>query len=230
MRRSAIALWVAGAMAVAVPTLHAEAPRQSATTAVSCALPMVRISAAQPRDAADACVGASAAIDFLASHGTATSEPIEIAVVERLPAVAGTTAAGCFIASERRVYLLTYEGFRTNRTWFGMPIDRHLYRSLAAHEVAHALASCGRPGGRRTIQATEYVAYVTMFATMHDGRRARALANLPGQGFSDASRITPVFYMFDPARFGAEAYRHYLRPTNGAGFLRAVLAGEALAE
>jgi hypothetical protein len=34
----------------------------------------------------------------------------------------------------------------------------------------------------------------------------------------------------DPMRFGVASYRHYLRPENGAAFLRSVLAGEVLAE
>ncbi len=192
----------------------------------------VGVGAAPAADAADACNGARAAIDFLVRHGAVTSEPIEIAIVDTLPNVVGATAAGCYVASERRVYLLSYAAFRAkHKDWFGLPIDRHLYRSLAAHEVAHALMSCSRVGPPPpSIHATEYVAYVTMFATMDDARRRRALANLPGSGFADASKITPVFYLFDPMRFGAEAYRHYLRHADGAGFLRAVLSGTALVD
>lgn len=206
----------------------------AAPPAPACVAAPVRIDAraAPAADAADACTGARAAIDFLARHGATTNEPIGIAIVDTLPDIVGATAAGCFVPSERRVYLLSYAAFRAkHKDWFGLPIDRHLYRSLAAHEVAHALMSCSRAGPPPpTIQATEYVAYVTMFATMDDARRRRALANLPGSGFADASRITPIVYLFDPMRFGAEAYRHYLRHADGAAFLRAVLAGAALAD
>lgn len=39
-----------------------------------------------------------------------------------------------------------------------------------------------------------------------------------------------TLYMLDPVRFGAQAYRHYLKPGNGREFLHAILAGKALVE
>jgi hypothetical protein len=104
-----------------------------------------------------------------------------------------------------------------------------MYRSLAAHEVAHALAACNFAVREPTIQAKEYVAYVAMFATMDPVVRARVLRAIPGQGFQSESRINEIAYLFDPMRFGAECYRHYLGAGNGVKFLRAVLTGKALA-
>jgi hypothetical protein len=49
-------------------------------------------------------------------------------------------------------------------------------------------------------------------------------------GFADESKIATIVFLFDPLRFGVEAYRHYLRPENGPTFLRAILSGTVLAD
>ena len=153
-----------------------------------------------------------------------------IEVTPRLPDEAGPTAAGCFIEQRRRIYMLPYARFREQKTWFGVPIDRRMYRSLAAHEATHALAACLFTVPNPTIQAKEYIAYVAMFSTMDEALRARALRATPGTGFESEARITPLLYMFDPMRFGAEAYRHYLKPEAGPAFVKAILAGRALVD
>ena len=181
-------------------------------------------------DAADACRGAAAAIQFFKSLDLRTDEAISIDIVPELPQRAGASAAGCFLASDRRVLVLSYRKFKAMQTWFAIPIDRRLYRSVATHEVAHALASCNFRIPAPSIQATEYVAYVATFATMSEPQRRIALTAYPGAGFADEAKMSAVIYMLDPMRFGVEAYRHYLQPENGKSFLYAVLAGAVLAE
>jgi len=60
--------------------------------------------------------------------------------------------------------------------------------------------------------------------------RGRALEAFPGNGFDSEQQITTTLYLLAPQWFGAEAYRHYLKPGNGQAFLRKILAGEALGE
>jgi hypothetical protein len=189
-----------------------------------------KVLAELPADKADACAGAADAINFFEKLGLKVSEAPSITVSAQIPAEAGPTAAGCFIEDRRRIYIVPYEKFRKLKTWFGVRIDRRMYRSLAAHEAAHALAACNFSIPRPTIQAKEYVAYVAMFATMDPALRATALKARPGTGFTGDERITPLLYMFDPMRFGAESYRHFLRPEVGPSFLRSVLEGRALLE
>lgn len=151
-------------------------------------------------------------------------------VVPALPEGAGHSAAGCFVKSNQRVLVLTYDKFKARRTWFRIPVDRHLYQSVTTHEVAHAIASCNFRISAPSIRATEYIAFVTMFATMSESHRRRIVAMSPGGGFEDESKIAAIVFLFDPLRFGVEAYRHYLRPENGPAFLRAILAGTVLAD
>lgn len=195
----------------------------------TCGVAEVEIVAADADDFRDACAGVHAALAFFAAHDVAPRAPFVLHVTADLPEESGHTAAGSFVEERNRVYMLPYAVYRRQRTWFNVEIDRDLYRGLAVHEAAHAVAASNFAIAHPTIQAKEYVAYVAMFAAMPPPLRERALAAMPGKGFASEDRITELAYLFDPMRFGAESYRHYLKPANGAAFLRRVLAGRALA-
>ncbi len=181
-------------------------------------------------DLADICAGVQSALGFLAVHGLRPTEPVAIEVTARMPEEAGPTAAGCYIEQKRRVYLVPYAVFRRNKTWFGVTITREIYRTLAAHEAAHAVAACHFRVPRPTIQAKEYIAYVAMFSSMSAELRAQALRATPTEGFDSLDRFTPLLYMFDPMRFGAEAYRHFSGAAAPTALLQDILAGRALTD
>jgi hypothetical protein len=155
---------------------------------------------------------------------------LRLEIVPRLPEAAGPSAAGCYLEAQKRILLVPYADFRQTRTWFKQPIDRTLYRSLAAHETAHAVAACAFGRANPTIQAKEYVAYVTMLATMPPALRERVLKAYPDASFADDDRITAVYYMFEPMAFGVAAWRHYMQAGKGPDFLKAVLSGRALTD
>jgi hypothetical protein len=186
--------------------------------------------AADATDFSDACSGARNAVSFFADLGLPPTEPLVLEIVSEMPEDAGPTAVGCYLKRRGRVLMLPYREFRQRTTWFNLPISRDVYRSVAAHETAHALAACNFSVPTPTLQAHEYVAYVVMFATMTPALRERILKALPGDGFETEAQINAIVYMFDPMQFGVEAYRHYLRPENGRTFLFAVLAGKALTD
>lgn len=195
-----------------------------------CPASVVRVIAADAKDFRDVCNGAQAAMAFLAAHGLRPTEPLVLEVTPVKPEEAGPTAVAGYLESRKRVFMLPYAEFRKQKTWFSVPIDRDMYRSIAAHEAAHAVAACCFAIPRPTMQAKEYVAYVAMFATMNTLLRARVLRALPGKGFASENQITAIFYMLDPMRFGAESYRHYMKSENGATFLQSVLTGQALTD
>jgi hypothetical protein len=223
-------LAVAAACLAAVLLLIAGRQPSGAGEPYDCRAARVVVVSASRADAIDACAGARAAIGFFRSLGLESRRPISIEVLARMPESLGASGAGAFIESERRVMVLSYERFKANGTWFRIPIDRRLYRSVATHEVAHAIASEHFRVAVPTIEAKEYIAYVATFSTMDESQRSQVLAAFPGEGFDDACRMSTTIYLFDPMRFGVEAYRHYLKPGNGNPFLRAVLAGTVLAE
>ena len=190
----------------------------------------VKVVASLAQDAADACRGAKDAMDFFNAEHLKTDIQVEIHVQDSLPPELSPNAAGCFIQADKKILMRPYASFRKNKTWFDVPIDRRLYRSLAAHEVGHALGSCNFAIPNPSIQAKEYVAYITMFATMDAALRARILKASHGPGFKNPDRLTALLYMFEPMRFGVEAYRHHLSADYGGSYLQKVLDGKALVD
>ncbi len=247
---AAVAVAVAVAVAIVAPVLFAQPahaadpprPSSAAKPAPSggasippqprpCpSLPSVHVSAADPRDAQVACDGAAAAVRFFEARGLKTFERVDVQLRGELPPEVGPRAAGCLLPAERRIVIHDAATFSRRRTWFGVAIDAGMYRSVAAHEVAHALAACNFAAPRPPIHAQEYVAYAVTFATMHPALRSRVLRANPGDGFATVSTIGELLYAFDPQRFGVESWRHYAKPEHGDAFLRKVLAGEALAD
>lgn len=184
----------------------------------------------QPFDAlASVCDGAEAAGDFLRGAGFAVAEPVMIEIVERLPREVDRHAVACYVDPEQRVYLLPPSRIAGPDRSGVDPVAPFPYRSRVAHEVAHAIAAMNFDVARPTIQAHEYIAYVTMFATMPAEARAQVLDALPGLGFETADQINATLFLLAPTWFGAEAYRHYLSlGDDGQGFLRRILMGQVL--
>lgn len=202
----------------------------TAAPPVSCPGTDVHVDAGDSRDVEAACRGAADAVAFLARQGLRTSVRIEIRFVERLPAPAPGFAHGCYVLAEQRVYMLRYAACRALAERGSLPVNRAVHRSLVAHEVAHRIAAANFAVPKPSLVAQEYIAYVTMYATLPADARMRLLEHLPGTGFDSERQINATYYGLDPNRFGAQAYRHYLRPANGPAFIARVLAGEALTD
>ena len=179
-------------------------------------------------DAMIACEGARDAIVFLESHGLDVSGTIVIEVLTELPALTGSPAAGCYLESEQRVLILVYSEFRKFETLFRVPIDRSLYRSAATHEVAHMVADFNFTIPKPSIQAKEYITYVTMFSAMEPVLREKVLSHFTGKAFEGDWQMSTTVYMLDCMGFGIRAYLHFIKLTDGDEYLHAILNGEAL--
>jgi hypothetical protein len=197
---------------------------------IRCKLSDVVVRSPNRTDALFACKAAQDAIGFLESHGLDVTGGIEIDLLQRLPAVVSSSAAGCYLESERRVLVLVFPEFKKFKTWFGIPIDHDLYRSLISHEVAHIVAGFNFKIPTPSIQAKEYIAYVTQFAVMEPVLRDRVLSHFQGGAFEGDWQMGTTIYMFDCMGFGVRAYRHFSKLANGRNYLHAILNGEALVE
>lgn len=209
---------------------QAAPPATDSATPRACPSGAVTVAGADQRDFEDVCHGAAAAIAFFSAHGAATTEVISIEVNPRIPADAGPSAAGCYIEHKRKAYLLPYAAFKKNKTWFGVAISRSTYRALATHEAAHAIAACLFRVSHPTIQAKEYLAYVAMWSGMEPVLRNKALRTMHTVGLNSLDRFTPLLYMFDPMRFGAEAYLHFTTAPEQTALIHTILSGTALTD
>lgn len=188
------------------------------------------VSAGDPRDAQSACDGAAAALSFFREAGFLTDAVLHIDVTDEVAKHVSPTAAGCFLEMQGRILLVPFSRLRSQGAWFGVPVTRELYRSMAAHETSHALAACNFSIPNPSMQAKEYVAYVAMFATMKPSLRKDILERYREEQEADTDRISAALLLFDPIRFGVRAYLHYLRQEAGGDFLRAIFQGKALVE
>lgn len=178
-----------------------------------------------------ACQGSADAVGFLRARGMRMDRPFEIHLVKALPVPAARySAAGCYVRAERRAYVLQFAVCARESRPFDLPLDRVMYRSVVAHEVAHAVAGHNFTAAEPGLLAQEYVAYVTQLAVMPAALRTRILAQFPGTGFESEAQIELAVLLMDPNRFAAEAYRHFGKPENGTAFLRKLLEGKALAK
>lgn len=233
MHLEKLATAVTCVLATAIPrdgSMPPQLEQSPAAVEVRCDTPNVVVHSSHRSDASIVCGGARDAMTFLASQALQVDGPVSIDVVEVLPSEASESAAGCYLTPKNRAVVLAYSEFRKRGTWFGIAIDPGLYRSLVAHEVAHSIAAANFEIARPAVQAHEYIAYVTMFATMAPAQRERVLSNYAGSGFENDAQMSSTIYLFDPMRFGVQAYRHFLGRASGRDYLHAVLAGNALVE
>jgi hypothetical protein len=217
-------------IATAWLALLALCPTVAKATPTRCVFEKIHIIGANQRDMVDVCAGVGRALDFFAAHGLELRDGVTLEITPKLPPWVPTTAAGVYLAQDRKIFMLPYAEFRKFKTWFKIPINRDIYQSLAAHEMAHAITEANFQMVRPSIHAREYLAYVALFSTMTPSLRERTLHAIPGKGFEDEDRISFIIYMFDPMYFGAQAYRHYLNLHDRTSFLRSILAGKALME
>lgn len=207
--------------------VHAQSPPE-AVTELACDGANVHVRAADLEDARAACEAALGALAFLARHGLAIDLLVELDVQPRLPPGLHPSAVGSYNRRSHRVTVLSFAALAARGTWFGVPIDRELHRSVVVHEVAHAVLG-GQPGAAALAPlAHEYMAYVAMFGTMDPPLRERVLAHHPGTGFDNDAQINSQMYALDPTHFGVSAWKHFQRLADGRAYFQRILGGEVL--
>jgi len=194
-----------------------------------CANANVVVQSADLADAKLVCEGAADAIRFLRDHRFMTNVRVEIVVVDTLPDIIGPSAYGGYILAEGRAYLLNSSEIADRGSIFGLPVEEPLYRSLATHEVAHAIATLNFQASFPPVEAQEYIAYVVMFANMPAEYRDQLLERVAGQRFDDERQINDFVYLVEPLRFGILVYKHFMKLENKTDFLQQVLSGRQLA-
>ena len=200
------------------------------TYEIRCNTPNIVVRSSDRSDALIACEAARDAIEFLSSQGLDVSGDIAIELLTKLPPVECSSAAGCYIELERRALILVYSEFIKFKTWFDVPIDRTLYRSLVSHEVAHLVADLNFKIPMPSIPAKEYIAYITQFSIMEPLQRERVLSQYPCEAFEGDWEMSTTIYMFDCMGFGVRAYLHFMNLANRREYLQSILNGKTLVE
>lgn len=193
---------------------------------IRCADRNVAVITSPSGEAGAACHAAAEALRFLGANGLGTDGEVEIHLVSRLPKEELGDAMGCYDHRDRQIHVLDLAICRGKARVFDLPVDEELHRSLIAHEVAHAAAARNFTAAKPALAAQEYIAYVTQLAILSPDTRERILARYPGTGFETTAQINSTVFLMEPNFFAVQAYRHFLKPENGAAFIRRLLAGE----
>lgn len=195
---------------------------------VPCEGVLASVQTRQPEAAEIACAGARDAVGFMGRLRLEAPHHVLIELVKQLPPDLRRDAVGCYATQSQRLMVLEMPDFMARKRWLGVPTSAKLYRSVVAHEVAHALVGCHLGARSLASAGHEYLAYVAMFATMDGPTREAVLAAVPGEGFTHDTEINDMRYTLDPLVFGVEAYRHWLRQPDGEQFLRRVIDGQVV--
>jgi hypothetical protein len=177
---------------------------------------------------ADTCTSVARTFEFLARYGLDTGVPVEVHLVDALPPICQWASFACYDRRRRQVHALVPAKCMMLALAPGLPMTRALCRGILAHELAHAIAGEALGFERPRLLAHEYIAYVAMLSTLPPDERERVLSAFDGPGFDGPEEMSVDFYLMAPMRFGAEAYRHFLKPGNGQAFIDDLLDARAL--
>ncbi|MDJ0739328.1 MAG: hypothetical protein QNJ91_06405 [Gammaproteobacteria bacterium] len=178
------------------------------------------------------CQGAGAALTFLAGHGVQPQRRIRVALRPTLRS-GDTHLIGRYDRRSDRIELLTFDAaaeLSVTDALFGEAMDAALYRSVVAHEVAHAIVEQNRSPAQRSRVPHEYVAYVVQLSVLPATTRARILARDDAPAYASVDEMSWIYYLLDPGSFGVKAYRHFVGLADPRRFLDELLSGAIRAE
>ncbi|WP_136523428.1 DUF6639 family protein [Geomonas ferrireducens] len=193
----------------------------------ACPGEVVVVAAAAADEYESVCAAVRSCTPFLKSLGLVLPDGLTL-TLEGAPLEKSLDHAfGYYDPRSNSIHLLNYraalEASRAAPS-FGVPFDPAIWRSYIIHELAHAAAQGGFRRGAQSHTASEYIAAVSQLATLAPDERARILEHYGElSGFDGVEDITLNYYLLDPARFAINSFLHYLKPGNGAAFVRQLL-------
>lgn len=195
-----------------------------------CAGTNATINADSAYEAYLACAGAADAVAFLSQQGFTVDTVMQIDILDSVFLHTNENPSfrilGQFDAKQNRIMVTSIDGQREmaeEKPIFGVPYDVALFRSVVAHEVAHAIADDNFQVEEPSRLAHEYIAYIVQLATMPPRLSQQVFEALPAQAFETETDINPMFYGLNPDLFAVKSYGHYRSPGVGVAFLQTLL-------
>ena len=186
-------------------------------------------------DAYLACAGAADAVAFLWQQGFTVDTVMQVDILDSVFLHADENPSfrilGQFDAKQNRIMVTSIDGQREmakEKPIFGVPYDVALFRSVVAHEVAHAIADDNFHVEEPTRLAHEYIAYIVQLATMPPHLSGLVSTALPGRAFESEMEINAMIYGLNPDLFAMKPYRHYRSSGVGMAFLQSLLSRDLL--
>ena len=188
------------------------------------------VNADSAHDAHLACAGAADAVGFLAQQGFTVDTVMQIDIRDIVFLHAQEKPSfrvlGQFDADLNLILVTSTAGQRqmaAEKPIFGVPYDEALFRSVVAHEVAHAIAEDNFQMTEPSRLAHEYIAYIVQIATMPARLRYQVFDHHQVPAFDSEVEINPMVYGLNPDVFAVKSYLHFRRPGVGVTFLQTLL-------
>jgi hypothetical protein len=177
------------------------------------------------------CHAAEKTFAFLTNAGLTKRVPIKVYIVEKMKErPLGNFYLGMYERRHKRIVVLSYSSCRKRckegECFCGLKLCRNLHSSIIVHEIAHAIAHANFHAEAHNSTAEEYIAYTTQFALLPNELRQKILTRIKNNGFGHEREITSLFHDLSPSVFAVKAYRHFLRPENGAMFYMKLISGK----
>ena len=179
----------------------------------------------------DLCNVTQQAVEFFKQCGIESSKNFNITIRERLTHASGLPVFAYFHSPKSQIIITDFEAFKNlivvDSAYYKLP-SHDLYKSLIAHEVAHAItlncqiftkSDCSRV-------ALEYIASVVQVTIMNKNTRQILLDEFPRSSPVELEMFNDFVFYSSPQWFVANAYRHYNQIDNRCEFLRNILKGE----
>lgn len=171
--------------------------------------------------------GAISARDFFHVHGVELNGAIHLGI--RTVDYSGSLPhIGSYSLEQKTIKILSLKqslSQNDGNCLFGLPIDGSLYRSVVAHEVAHAIADQHFAMPAPSLVAQEYLAYVVQLSTMAPQLREKVLGGYDTLPYKDVGEMSRIYYEMAPSRFGVKAYLHFQTLKNPSAFIHGLLSG-----
>ncbi len=173
------------------------------------------------------CAGAERALRHLEACGVERPERLTIQLVETVIHPCGVAVFGLYDPARREIHLtappacrVTFEGVEALNA---LSFDE-FYKSLVAHETAHAIVSAADPGKTVGKLGHEYIASVVQMSALPPEARGRLIAPYSGDAPMETNEFSLIYLAMNPHRFMLHAWRHNER-RDGCAFIRKLMDG-----
>jgi len=171
------------------------------------------------------CEGTSGATEFLASCGLEEPDSTVATVHYGMLECFGAPAQGMYDAGTGELSMASLAACNSAKTpedVFGRMQPEAAYRSIAAHEAAHAILHAN---GLKPAQwvGNEYIASVVQLSTMPAISRSALIRSSMEPRPVELNEISDLIYAFEPILFSVRSYLHYSDLEDGCDFIGTIL-------
>ncbi len=103
-----------------------------------------------------------------------------------------------------------------------------LFDSIVVHELAHAFFANTPCGIETCLAGHEYISFALQFWSLEEQSREAIISALPTSSVVGIEWFTDERLTESPEVFAANAWLHFSQPGFGCGFIKAIVAGDAV--